>query len=103
MFEGFDDDVPSIFLVSMGDLCLAHRMSYGHRTMKVIGMSRTETRDGLARLRPRRRVLGVGMRDSADVWKGLIKDQMSRQIRRRSQVAFEHVAVEIGENQVFRL
>src|SRR6185312_17450753 len=70
--------------------------------MKVVGMSRAQTRNWLPRLCPRGGVFGMRMGHAANAGKRIVQDEMRRQIRGRAQIPFENPAVEIGSHQVLR-
>src|SRR5664279_3470917 len=59
----------------------------------MVGVGRAQTRDGSLRLRPRRRVRGMGMDDAADLGELEVEETVGWRIDRRSQRAFDHPAV----------
>src|SRR6202011_2231127 len=87
--KGPNNCVSSVFLI-FGDNCaIAHRSGHRNGTVEVVGMGSAEAWNWLARLRPRGRILGMGVGYATDFRESMIKDKMRRQVGGGPQNAFD--------------
>ena len=79
--KGFDDDVAGIDFVIVSNFASVQSASAGDGPMKIIGVSRAESRNGSATLCPGRGKQAVGVNDAAYPAKSAIENKMSVSIR----------------------
>ena len=68
--------------------------------MEVVGVGGAEAGNRAAGLRPGGGELGVGVDDAADLREFAVEQGVGVEIARGAQVAFDNLAVEIGDDQV---
>jgi len=78
--EGAGDDMTGVLFIAQLDFLIGHRVGHRHRTPKIVGVSGTQAGNGPARLGPGRRILGMSVRNAANLREGLVEDQMRREI-----------------------
>src|SRR5580704_3427531 len=101
--ESPHDRVARIHFIVVANLFRRQRTGHRNRPVKIIRMRRAEARNLARRLRPRRCVSRMRVRHAADSLKRFVQNQMRRQVRRRPQTPFHRLAVQIDNNQIFRL
>ena len=90
--EGLDDHAAGVQFVVPLDFRRAHRTRDGDVAVEEVRMRRSHAADRQARLRERRRVLGVRMHDAADRRKREVERQVGRRVGRGTQRAANHPA-----------
>jgi hypothetical protein len=101
-FETLDDGEASLMDVAAGDSFVAERSGDRNRPVEVISVRGAERRNGQAGLREARGVCGVRMHDRADGRELAIEQRVRVEIGGRSKVAFDDLAVEVGDDHVAR-
>src|ERR1700730_10777641 len=100
LLKGPNNCVSSVFLIFGDDCAIAHRSCHRDRTVEVVGMGGAEAWNWLAGLRPRGRILGMGVGDATDFRESMIEDKMRGQVGGGPQSAFDDLAIEIGDHQM---
>src|SRR6266571_1424940 len=91
-----------VLFVVASDVLLCHHCGHWNWPAERVRMRGAEAGYWLAGLSPGRRVLGMGMRHPANLWKCFIKDDVRRQVGGGFQLPFDNLATEIRDDQVFQ-
>ncbi len=103
LFERFDNDIPCLRFISTINLCLVQEACTRYSAIECICMCRSHYGHIQTRLRPDRCPCGMGMHNAANLRIMLVQNRMSRCIRRRSHIAFNHIAIQINNHHIARL
>ena len=85
LLESPHDGVSGVCFIVGSNFAGRHRFCYRDWTAKIVGMGCPETRNFSLRLSPRCRRRGMCVRDASDTGERLIKNQVRRKVRGRSQ------------------
>src|SRR5579859_2262241 len=103
LLESPHDGVPGVCFIVRLSFSGRQRSCYRDWTAKVVGMGCPETRNFFLRLRPRSCGRGMRVRDASNTGERLIKNQVRRKVRGRSQRTFFFFFKQKTAYEIFRL
>ena len=101
--EALDDDGAGVADVGFSHFGGGEGLGDGNRAVEVVGVGGAEAGNRAAGLGPGGGELRVRVDDAADLWELAVEERVRVEIAGRTQGALDDFAVEVGDDQVFRL
>jgi hypothetical protein len=98
--EPAGDTESGITLIFRRNLCVLHVFSHGYGAAKIVGMRSAEAGNFMPRLRPCGGMTRMGVSDSPDARKGVVKGSVRREVGRWPERSLHDVSGEIGNYEI---